>query len=355
MFFLEILTVYILPVIYSSFVSLILVLLVLFILRIKDSNIRILFFFLPLIKPFIIITEKIDISSQYFKLNASTFGLRLPDPNNIIKIITNITNLEKGPLVLSNMNFLIFSLIIIGILTILIIRWIFLYLFYRDLAYEDKIGRKDAPDIYAIIDNYIKKINIKAPDVSLTHKKYVSPFVIGIKRSTLVLSPNLLEKLDTNEKETLIQHELSHIKRKDNLIGWIALVLRDLLFFNPFAYLAYDLIKAEQERDSDKLVVKYSGKPKKEVATNILNTILKIRFISASKSTPQPAQSFQKPLSLFNQLRLKNRITSILKITTPKIYSRIFPKILMFLFFLALLVFQLMIVIKINNFYIYLR
>lgn len=314
-----------------------------------------LFFFLPLLKPFIIIIEKIDISSQYFKSNAGTFGLRLPDPNNIIKIITNIKNLEKGPLVLSNINFLIFSLIIIGILTILIIRWIFLYLFYRDLAYEDKVGRKDAPELYNIIDNFITKIKIKAPDISLTHKKYLSPFVIGIRRSILVLSPNLLETLNTNEKETLIQHELSHIKRKDNLIGWIALVLRDLLFFNPFAYISYHLIKTEQERDTDKLVVKYSGKPKKEVAANVLNIILKMKSISTSKPNPQSAQSFQKPFSLFNQLRLKNRINSILRDTTPEIYSRIFPKILMSVFFLILLVFQLMFVIKINNYYIFLR
>ena len=353
MFFLEILTSYILPVLYSSLVSLFLVLLILFIFRIKDSNIRILFFFLPLVKPFIIITEKMDISSQYFKSNPGTIGIRFPDPNNIIKMIRN---LERGPSILSDINYLILLLIIIGITTILIIRWIILYLFYKDLAYEDKVGRKDAPDIYSIIDNFIKKIKIKAPDVSLAHKKYISPFVIGIKKPTLVLSPHLLEKLSSNEKETLIQHELSHIKRKDNLIGWIALVLRDFLFFNPFAYIAYNLIKTEQERDSDKLVVKYSNRPKKEVAANILNTILKIRSISASKSTPQPAQSFQnKPLSFFNQLRLKNRINSILNVTTPEIYSRIFPKILMYIFFLALLLFQLMFVIKINNFYIFLR
>src|SRR4030042_2327717 len=353
MFFLEIFTDYIIPMIYSSLVSLILVLLVLFIFRIKDSNIRILFFFLPLIKPFIIITEKIDVYTQYFESKAGIGGFRLPDPSNIIKIIKNF---ERGPSILSNMNYLILFLIIIGVITILIIRWIILYLFYRDLAYEDRVGRKDAPDIYAIIDNFIKKINIKAPDVSLTSKNYFSPFVMGIKRSILVLSPNLLEKLSTTEKETLIQHELSHIKRKDNLIGWIALVLRDLLFFNPFAYIAYDLIKTEQEKDSDKLVVKYSGRPKKEVAANVLNIILKIKSISTSKPNPQSAQGFQNTLlSFFNQLRLKNRINSILKITTPKIYSCIFPKILMFLLFLALLIFQLMIAIKINNFYIFLR
>ena len=353
MFFLEIFTNYILPMIYSSLVSLVLVLFILFIFRIKDSNIRILFFFMPLIKPFIIIAEKIDINTQYFKSNDYSAGLRLPDPNNIIRIIKNF---ERGPSILSNMNYLILLLIIIGIITILIIRWIILYLFYRDLAYEDKVGRKEAPDIYNIIDSYIKKIKIKTPDISLTYKNYLSPFVIGIKRPTLVLSPNLLEKLSTNEKETLIQHELSHIKRKDNLIGWVALVLRDFLFFNPFAYIAYHLIKTEQERDSDKLVVKYSDKPKKEVAINILNTILKIRSISTSKPIPQTAQSFQNtPLSLFNQMRLKNRINSILKTTTPKIYSRILPKILMYVFFLTLLVFQLMFVIKINNFYIFLR
>jgi len=353
MFFLEILTSYILPIIYSSLVSLILVMLILFIFRIKDSNIRILFFFLPLIKPFIIIIEKMDIGSQYFKSNAGTIGIRFPDPNNILRIIKNF---ERGPSILSDMNYLIFLLIITGITTILIIRWIILYLFYRDLAYEDKVGRNDAPDIYSIIDNFIKKIKIKAPDVSLTHRKYVSPFVIGIKRPTLVLSPHLLEKLNTNEKETLIQHELSHIKRKDNLIGWVALILRDFLFYNPFAYIAYNLIKTEQERDSDKLVVKYSNKPKKEVATNILNTILKIRSISTSRPSPQLTRSFyNKSLSFFNQLRLKNRINSILKVTTPGIYSRVFPKILMCIFFLALLVLQLMFVVKIDNFYIFLR
>src|SRR3989304_722069 len=347
MFFLEIFINYIIPMSSSSLFSLVLVLLILFIFRIKDSNIRILFFFLPLIKPFIIITDKIDPSSQL-----DILALRWPDPYNIIRIIRNF---ERGSLILSDMNYFILFLIIIGITTILIIRWIILYLFYRDLAYEDKVLRKDAPDIYDIIDNFIKKIKIKAPDVSLTSKNYLSPFVIGIKKSTLVLSPNLLERLSANEKETLIQHELSHIKRKDNLIGWAALVLRDFLFFNPFAYIAYNLIKTEQEKDSDKLVVKYSGRPNKEVAANILNTILKIKSISTSKPNPQPAQSFHDtPLSLFNQLRLKNRINSILKITTPEIYSRIFPKILMCIFFLVLLVFQLMFVIKINNFYIFL-
>ena len=351
MVFLEILTSYIVPIIYDSFVSLVLVLFFLFIFRIKDSNIRILFFFLPLIKPFIIIAEKID--KTYFQSYPVMGALRFPDTRNIINMFKEF---ERGPAVFFDINYLVLFLILISIITILIIKWTTLYLFYRNLAYEDIVSRNDIPEIYAIIDNYIKKIKTKSPYVSLTHRHYFSPFINGVKNFALVLSPKLMDMLNTGEKEVLIQHELSHIKRNDNLIGWIALILRDLLFFNPFSYIAYSLIKSEQEKDSDKLVVKYTKKPVKEIAKNILNAVLKIKSISISKPISEPAQSFTfSPMSFFSQIKFKNRINSILKTNPHKIYSHIFPKILMCILFLILLIIQLMFVININNFYIFLR
>lgn len=351
MVFLEILTNYILPIIYNSFVSLVLVLFFLFIFRIKDSNIRILFFSLPLIKPFIIITEKMD--RTHFQPDPLVGLIRIPDPNNIFKIFEEY---KIGPAVFSDINYLVLLLIAISIFTVLITRWTLLYFFYRNLAHEDIVSRKEVPEIYDIIDDYTQKTKIKAPYVSLTHRHYFSPFIIGIRNYALVLSPRLIDMLNTGEKEVLIQHELSHIKRKDNLIGWAALILRDLLFFNPFSCIAYSLIRSEQEKDSDKLVVKYTRKPVKKIAKNILNIILKMKSISTLKPSSQPAQGFQfTPHSLFSQVRLKNRINSILRINPEKIYSRIFPKILMYILFLLLLIFQLMFIIKINGFYIFLR
>jgi beta-lactamase regulating signal transducer with metallopeptidase domain len=351
MFFLEILIDYVIPIIYSSFVSLILVLFILFIFRIKDSNIKILFFFLPLIKPFVTISERI--SKSYYQVEHPIGLIRLPDPNNIFRIFEE---LEKGPAVFSDINYSVLLIIMISIIAVLIAKWITLYLFYRSLAHEDIVSRKEAPEIYTIIDRYTKKTKTKTPYVSLTHRHYFSPFVIGIKKFALVLSPKLMDTLSTDEKEVLIQHELSHIKRNDNLIGWIALILRDLLFFNPFSYIAYSLIRFEQEKDSDKLVVKYTGKSVKEIAKNILNTILKIKSISTSKTVSGPAQSFTfSPMSFFGQIRLKNRINSILKANPDKIYSHIFPKILMYILFPILLIFQNMIVINIKGFYLFLR
>jgi beta-lactamase regulating signal transducer with metallopeptidase domain len=351
MLYLEILIDYIIPVIYSSFVSLVVVLFVLFIFRIKDSNIRILFFFLPLVKPFITISERI--SKSHYLVEHPIGLIRLPDPNNIFNIIEEF---ERGPSVFSDLDYLVLLITAVSILAVLVTRWILLYFFYRKLAYEDRVGRKELPEIYRIIDDYTRKTKVKTPCVSLTHRHYLSPFIVGIKEFALVLSPRLLDILDNEEKEVLVQHELSHIKRNDNITGWAAMILRDLLFFNPFAYIAYSLIKSEQDKDSDKLVVKYTGRPVKEIARNILSIILKMKSIPAFKPATQTDQtSGFTQRNFFSQIRLRNRIKSILNTDPDKIYSRIFPRIMMCILFAVFLVIQIMFVVKINDFYLFLR
>ena len=349
MFFLNILAHYFLPVIYDSFVALILALFFLFIFRIKDPYIRILFFSLPLIKPFIIIIERIDVNKIYFQYFKSAYGLRFPDPLNILKF-------NEGTIFGSNTDHIIGFAILTAILIFLIIRWVNLALFYRKLAYEEKVGRKEVPDIYKIIDNFTAKTKTVSPDVSLTHKTYISPFIVGLRRFTLVLSPKLLDHLNKSEKETLIQHELCHIKRKDNLIGWITLIIKDLNFFNPFAYIAYYLIRSEQEKACDQLVVRYSGKSAENIAEDILNSILKLKLTLGPTSHLIPVASSTFYLTrLFSQKRLENRIHSITHTDISIIYSKIFPKILMFLLFTLLLLIQIAITFKIGDLIFVLR
>ena len=350
MFFLNILAHYVLPIIYDSFVVLVLVLLFLSIFRIKDSSIRILFFFLPLIKPFLVIMEKIDAEKLYSMYSGQVSGIRFPDPTNIVKIEITPANL------ISNPNYLVLVIIISAILLMLLIRWISIAFFYRRLAYEDKVGREDVPEVYGIIDKFVKKVKTNSPNVSLTHGNYFSPFIIGVKRFTLVLSPKLLDNLSNDEKDILIQHELFHIKRRDNLIGWIALILRDLNFFNPFAYIAYYLIRSEQEKACDKLVVKYSGKSPVEIAKSILNSILKLKLLVGSNNRLVPLEgSAFSPVGILSQKRLENRVSSIIKTDPDIIFMRIFPKILMYFLFILFLFIQIIFTLKISDFIVFLR
>lgn len=351
MFFLDVLTRYVLPIIYNSFVVLVLVLLFLFIFRIKDSNIRILFFFLPFIKPFIMILERVDVNSFHFEISPQGFaGIRFPDPTNLI-------NFDLSPVgLISDLNQRILVIVIAMILAFLVIRWISIAIFYRRLAFEDRVERKEVPDIFGTIDSFASKAKINKPEVSLTHRNYMSPFVVGIKRFILVLSPGLLEVLDKDEKEIVVKHELSHIKRKDGVIGWTALILRDLNFFNPFAYIAYYLIRSEQERACDKIVVKYSDDPPVDTAKYMLSSILKLKKFLSSPGRPIPVTGSPfSPMGFISYKRLNNRIDAIINTDTGRLYMRRFPKILMYILFFILLIIQVVYTVRMGDMIIFLR
>ena len=350
-----ILTVYIIPIIYDSFVTLVLVLFFLFVFRIKDSGIRILFFFLPLIKPFLVMAEKFEPppgSIKYIPITAG--GLRIPDPGNIFRRFES-SDIESE-LFVSDINYILIFAAIAVIIIILILRWINLYLFYKKLAYEEKVTRDDVPLIYGIMDEFAKRTGIKTPDVSLTHRRYTSPFIVGVKNVTMVICPNLFEILEHTEKETIIHHELSHIKRKDNLISWTAMMLRDILFFNPFAYIAYFLIRTEQDSGSDKVMIKYSGRSVKEIAKSLLSAIIKLKSTGSDDAITGPAQALSfSPGRFFSHHILKNRIMLILRTDQNRIRMRVFPRIMMIVLFFLILILQIFFIININDLSIYLR
>jgi len=344
MFFLNLLLNYLLPVMFDSIMVLLLALFCLSIFRIKDPGIRILFFFLPLLKPFLVILERININKFYFQHNKSSIGLRFPDPQSLIK---HGSDNSFTAILSSDTNYIILLVVIAAILILLLIRWINLAMFYRSLAYEEKVGRKDVPDIYKVIDDFISRTGIAGPDVSLTYKTYTSPFIVGLKKFTLVISPVLADALNESEKTTLIQHELGHIKRKDNLIGWVALILRDLSFFNPAAYIAYYLIRSEQERACDRFVVQYSGRSSNTIAKDILNSVLKLKSLIKKPGPLIPAASSTFTLSaFFYRKRLENRIDAITSSSGKSINIRLAPKILMYILFLFLLLIQIVITFK---------
>lgn len=344
---------YLIVIIYDSFISLVFALLIIYSFRIKDTTIRILFLFLPLIKPFFVIIEDINHNKYYFQERLGVMGFRFVSPNTIFNRI-DLT--QNSPLNKSNLDLLVLIIIISSIVLVLLTRWLNLYLFYKRLSYEEEVNQYDIPDIFNIINVFIEKIKIASPQVNLTHRHFFSPFVIGIKKSIIVLSPKLIDELTQGEKEILLQHELAHIKRKDNLISWISLILRDLLFFNPFAYIAYILIKIEQEKGCDKIILNNTHLLPKEIARHTINLIFKINNLNNKSKKPillNPVSNYNF-LQQINYIILNNRIKNILN-KNPKNMNN-YLKFLLFILFLFLLSVQLLLIIRINeNSFIFLR
>ena len=345
---------YILVIIYNSFISLALILLILFFFKVKDSNIRILLLFIPLIKPFLVISESFYLNKEFINKNTGVLGLRFLTPNIFLN---RFDSLERSPIDYSNLNTIVILTIIACLIIALIMRWLCLYIFYKKLSYDDIVTEKEVPNLYIILNKLSSAMNLKNPLICLTHKKLLSPFVIGVRNHIIVLSPVLLEKLNKNETEILLLHELAHIKRKDNLISWVALILRDLLFFNPFAYIAYYLIKIEQEKGSDLIVSNLLEYGKNGIAVNTINLIIKINNIGTiNKTVLQPLMtSLFTPFKRINFKILKIRIKSIICFDKKNITMVLPMKILMFFLFFILLCVQILLFIKTDNTFILLR
>ncbi len=70
----------------------------------------------------------------------------------------------------------------------------------------------------------------RLPQMFTFENRFPFVFVTGFLKPALFLSPTLLNHLDEKEQQALLVHEMTHVKRKDNLYIWI---LDSLLIFLP--------------------------------------------------------------------------------------------------------------------------
>jgi beta-lactamase regulating signal transducer with metallopeptidase domain len=77
------------------------------------------------------------------------------------------------------------------------------------------------------------RIGLKhAPVVRVTNEQ-VTPYVFGFRGAVLVLPERLVLKLEPQERQALILHELAHVERQDQVIRWIEGLACVLFFFFP--------------------------------------------------------------------------------------------------------------------------
>ncbi len=168
--------------------------------------------------------------------------------------------------------------------------------------------------------------NITAADASVTHivdrlaakihlgkkiRVYLSdhittPLTIGFIRPVILLPVALFNHLSIEQAESIIAHELFHIRRNDYLVNIMVSLSGVLLFFNPFAKLFEQVIRKERENVCDDKVIA-NGFDKWQYAHALY-------IIGKNNSLQNP---FVMPAS-GNKLLLLERIGRILKRTVKK-------------------------------------
>jgi Zn-dependent protease with chaperone function len=101
----------------------------------------------------------------------------------------------------------------------------------------------------------------RTPDVFLSECRGLGAFATGGRRAAVVLSIDLLGKLDECELEAVIAHEIAHIAARD--VGAITLggVLRDMVAWNPLAHVAYRYLRNARELEADRRAATLTHNP----------------------------------------------------------------------------------------------
>jgi len=91
----------------------------------------------------------------------------------------------------------------------------------------------------------------RTPKVVVVPPGSLPVFTAGLRSPVIVLPADLAVELGERELRALLAHELAHIRRLDYAGRWVAAILRDLMFWNPFAHLWFSRLVSEQERAAD--------------------------------------------------------------------------------------------------------
>jgi TonB family protein len=89
----------------------------------------------------------------------------------------------------------------------------------------------------------------------------LAPGVIGIVRPIILWPAGLSSSLTPAELDAVFLHELSHVRRADNLIAALYAVLQTALWFNPAIWWLGARLIRERERACDEAVLNTGAKP----------------------------------------------------------------------------------------------
>ncbi len=98
-----------------------------------------------------------------------------------------------------------------------------------------------------------------------------TPLTFGFFKPVILLPVALVNNLSITETESLIIHELTHIKNHDYFLNWMLIVCDTLFFFNPFIKIITAKIKLEREKNCDSQVLQFNY-PSLDYAETLLKT-----------------------------------------------------------------------------------
>jgi heat shock protein HtpX len=125
--------------------------------------------------------------------------------------------------------------VLIGTLIWFAIAWFFHNSMIRKATGSKPLARMENKRVYNLVENLCISKGMKIPQIFVIEDDSLNAFAGGINESnySVSLSRGIIQKLDDDELEGVIAHELSHIRNRD-----VRLMIISIIFVGIFAFIA---------------------------------------------------------------------------------------------------------------------
>jgi beta-lactamase regulating signal transducer with metallopeptidase domain len=108
-----------------------------------------------------------------------------------------------------------------------------------------------------------KNLGIKRYVNFLESDMVQGPLLIAYLKPAVIVPAGMLSHLPVDQVETILVHELYHLKRRDYLVNIMQLFIEGILFYHPVAWLISASIRSEREHCCDDGVLRFTDNPLK--------------------------------------------------------------------------------------------
>ena len=139
--------------------------------------------------------------------------------------------------------FLTVPFIIIGVLVWFTIAWFSHSAMINSATDSKPLARNENKRVYNLVENLCISTGMATPKINIIDDDSLNAFASGINQGTfsISLSKGIIEKLNDEELEAVIAHELTHIKNRD-----VRLLIVSIIFVGIFAFISQAIFRTMQ-------------------------------------------------------------------------------------------------------------
>ena len=192
--------------------------------------------------------EYIGLQSQIWKNNSKSLLLLVLFPLVLFGLIWLFFFFTSDPQFRSPSyvtgNFIsVVPWVTIGVIIWFTVAWFMHSSLINAATSAEPLARKDNLRVYNLVENLCISVGMKTPKINIIEDNSLNAFASGLNSNTytISLSRGIIEKLNDQELEGVIAHELTHIRNRD-----VRLLIISIVFVGIFAFISQALFRSIQ-------------------------------------------------------------------------------------------------------------